>query len=638
MIQANSIYLSFGSRMLFDDISFDIKEDQRIGLIGANGSGKSTLLEAIVGMQLLDDGSITVSKRKKIAYLAQDVVLSSSLSILDETMTAFADIALLQAQLIELEEKLTHTHEQDDLEEYAQLHEKLRELNPDSLGAQAKKMLLGLGFKEADFGNPVLSLSVGWRMRIVLAKLLLQNADFYLFDEPTNHLDIFAKDWFLDFLKSAPFGFMLVCHERYFLDALCNQILELEHGKSTFYQGNYSAYEIQKEHNRALLESAYQLQQKEIKHKQEIINKFRASASRAKQAQSMIKQLDKLERIVLPPTLKTMNFSFPPITRSGTLVLKVDNVAFSFGDREIFNNVNLEIERGQKVALVAGNGVGKSTLLNLMSGKLPLQKGTITFGSNVTKTLFDQDQNAALDGKKTILENIEGHCPRGVTIPTMRSFLGAFLFSGDDVHKKIEVLSGGEKNRVGMVKTLLQQTNFLLLDEPTNHLDIDSKKILLEALRKYEGTILFVSHDRAFLNDLATRVIELTPTGIISFDGNYDQFLYYKKQMQLKETETATNKPTLGQSQGAVRSINVPSTSQQRNSVSTNELHNDSIKKSRSVEKKIDQIEQKIATQEMAFAELTYGTDAYKKAEQDLLTLKEQHKQLMQEWEELQRA
>lgn len=617
MIHASSLQLTFGSRNLFDSISFDIKENARIGLIGANGSGKSTLLEAIIGLQELDGGTITISKSKKVAYLAQDVVLSSSLSILDEALSAFADFAQIAAELAALEQKLEHTQCEEDVERYAHLCQELGYIDPDQLRVETKKMLIGLGFKEQDFDKSVATLSVGWRMRIVLAKLLLQKADFYLFDEPTNHLDIFAKDWFLEFLRTAPFGFMLVCHERYFLDKLCTQIFELERGKGIFYQGNYSMYEVQKEHNRALLESAYQLQQKEIKHKQEIINKFKASASRAKQAQSMMKQLDKLERVELPPSLKSMNIHFPPIARSGKLVLSVENVGYSFGPKKVFEHINFEIERGQKVALVASNGGGKSTLLNIISGRLPLQEGAITLGSNVSKALFDQDQNAALEGKKTILQNIENNVPGNISTGSIRAFLGAFLFSGDDVNKKVDVLSGGEKNRVGMVKVLLQQANLLLLDEPTNHLDIDSKKVLLHALRAYEGTILFVSHDRAFLNDLASRVIELLPDGIISFEGNYDQYLYYKSQLNL---DISTPAPI------------IEDTKKELKVKPNHEMH----KKVKLLEKKIDELEQKIRTCELSFAQLTYGTDAYNKAQQDLQALQQKHQECMREWELLQ--
>lgn len=615
MIQANSIHLSFGNRVLFDSISFDINENQKIGLIGANGSGKSTMLEVLVGIQPLDEGSISIPKGKKIAYLAQEVVLASQMSIIDEIMTAFEHINKLKTELELLETQLAQEIEVD-LERYAELHEQLADSEPDAMKAEAKKMLLGLGFKDTDFDRPVSELSEGWRMRIVLAKLLLQKADFYLFDEPTNHLDIFAKDWFLEFLKSAPFGFMLVCHERHFLDAVCKQVYELERGKCTIYQGNYSKYLVQKERNLEILQSQFHLQQKEIKQKEETINRFKASASRAKQAQSMMKQLDKLERIEIPPGPRTINFSFPPIARSGSIVLKVEHVGHAFDGKQLFSNVDFEIERGQKVALVASNGVGKSTLLNLINGKLKLGQGKITFGSGVTYTLFDQDQNRALDQKKSVIDNIEGHCPPGTTTAAMRSMLGAFLFTGEDVYKKIEVLSGGEKNRVGMVRVLLQRTNFLLLDEPTNHLDLDAKRILLEALRNYEGTILFVSHDRAFLNDLATRVIELTPNGIISYMGNYDEFLYYKNQIAQPVAVEKKNQAIAAERKPA-----------------TNDF--ETAKKINTLERKIQQLDKKIKDQELAFAELRYGTNEFKRADEALKALQAEHKQTMQEWETL---
>src|SRR3984885_7172597 len=616
MIQVNAIDLSFGKKKVFDNISFIINENQRIGLIGRNGSGKSTLLEAIVGLQVLDDGTITVNKNKKVAYLPQDVVLASSLSILEETMRVFEVPMKIKAEIAEVEKQMTTNAPQLLLDRYTQLLEQMQEFNFEQLESQAKKMLVGLGFKNSDFNASVATLSVGWRMRIVLAKLLLQEADFYLFDEPTNHLDIFAKDWFLDFLKNAQFGFLLVCHERYFLDTVCDQILELELGKAAWYQGNYSSYLVQKEQARARLESAYALQQKEIRHKEEIISKFKAG-TRAKQAQSMMKQLDKVERIVLPPAPKSISFSFGRIVRSGKIVISVADVGYAFDQKPLFNNIYFEIERGQKVALVASNGGGKTTLLNIIAHKLPLQKGTVTFGSQVTYSIFDQDQNAALDGQKTILDVIEQSCPPGVTTATVRAWLGAFLFTGDDVYKKVRVLSGGEKNRVGMVRVLLQHTNLLLLHEPTNHLDLESKQILLEALRAYEGTILFVSHDRSFLNDLATQIIELTPTSAISFVGNYDEYLYYKKQMIQKPQLLSEAAPAKGEQPAQ-------------------KLSYEALKKSKALEKKIDQLEKKIQEQEGAFGYLRYGSPEYQDADMSLRRLKEQLELCMAEWEALQ--
>lgn len=580
MIQASNICLSFGNQEVFDDVSFTINQNDRIGLIGRNGSGKTTLLKAIIEPSILDDGAISIQNRKKIAYMPQEVVLASNLSILEETFSIFETL-------------------QDEL------------VDEQKLKAKVKKMLMGLGFSTQQFDQPVSSLSVGWKMRIVLAKLLLQEADFYLFDEPTNHLDLIAKEWFLDFLKESDFGFILICHEKYFLDELCKKILELERGQANWYTGNYSNYVVKKEHDLALLMAAYVQQQKEITRKKETIERFRASASRAKMAQSMIKQLDKIERIEIPPSAKSVNFSFPPVQQSGKSVIKVTDVVQKFDDKIIFQNVSFEIMRGQKVALIAPNGAGKTTLFNIIAGKLPLQHGDITFGYNVTHAIFAQDQNKALNMNQTILDNINYICPK-VSEQRVRSFLGAFLFSNEDVYKKVKVLSGGEKNRVGMVSVLLQNANLLLLDEPTNHLDIPSKEILLKALKEFNGTLLFVSHDRDFINDLATDIIELTSNGTYHFQGNYDSYLYTKEHSSQPVTDqeniTAPNQEKL-----------------------TNNF--DSLKKTKKLEERMAKLEQQIQDIYTSFAELDYGTEEFNVAQDKVEKLKLELQETEKAWE-----
>jgi ATP-binding cassette, subfamily F, member 3 len=535
MIQARSLCLSLGSRIIFNNISFVIDQSDRIGLVGRNGSGKTTLLKAIIDPSLLDSGTISLQTRKKIAYMPQEVILQSSLSILDETLSTFSEVYKLQQDINHLEKILEESSTADTfeqyrtLEQYHALQEKLMSLQPDILKAQTKKVLMGLGFSTLQFDQLVSTLSVGWKMRIVLAKLLLQEADFYLFDEPTNHLDLMAKEWFLNFLKQSDFGFILISHERYFLNELCHKVLELELGKATWYTGNYDDYVIKKEHNFERLQATYTQQQKEIKHKQEMIDRLRAG-QKAKMATSMEKALEKMERIEIPPSPKNVSFTFPPIQQSGKEVIKVSGIAHAFNNKMLFHQVSFEVKRGQKVALIAPNGVGKTTLLNLIAGKLPLQQGSITFGHNVTYALFTQDQNQVLDRQRTIMENIKHLCPQ-VTEQTIRAFLGAFLFSGDDAFKKIAVLSGGEKNRVGIVSVLLQHANLLLLDEPTNHLDIPSKDILLRALKEFPGTVVFVSHDRDFINALATDILELNQRGTHYYHGNYDAYLDQKEAL-----------------------------------------------------------------------------------------------------------
>jgi len=621
MITVSGLTLSFGQQKIFNKISLTINPDQRIGLVGPNGAGKSTLLKVISGMQQVDDGTVSINRHTKIAYLPQEVVLASPLSIEQETLSAFETLSSLQHEAEQLQKKAdTHALTPEDIERMAQVYEELNHLNPDECKRQVHSMLIGLGFAPEQFGNPVAQLSVGWKMRIVLAKLLLKKADFYLFDEPTNHLDIVAKDWFVTFLKQAPFGFMMVCHERYMLDALCDYILELEQGNAHMYTGNYSSYEKQKEHNLTLLHSAYEQQQREIAKAQATIDRFRASASKARMAQSMIKALDKIERIEIPPSSKIMNFTFPACVQPGKVVLTLENVSHSFNAKKLFDHVACTITRGEKIALIAANGVGKTTLFNLIAHKLPLQHGTITFGHNVQWALFDQDQNAALNLHSTVFENIQDACP-GITDQQIRSFLGAFLFSNDDIYKKVGVLSGGEKNRVGMVRTLLQKANLLLLDEPTNHLDIPSKAMLLRALQQFNGTIFFVSHDHDFISKLATHILELTPTGIRSYPGTYEAYKYHKAQELATQNNTQT---------AAVK------TAQTTQSTQHDYHHQRELeKKSKNLEKKIDMAEREIKKLEESFANLEYGTPDYSRAENHLKNLRIQHKRLFDEWEKL---
>lgn len=618
MINVYNLSLSFGTQTIFDHLSFTLDQQQRVGLVGANGSGKSTLLKIITGSQDNDEGKIVIAKGRKIAYLPQEVVLNSPKTILEETFSTFDDIHQLQTEAARLEQTLADNPQ--SLERYTEIHDQLADMNIERARAETKRMLTGLGFSDKQFNEPVSTLSVGWKMRVVLAKLLLQKADFYLFDEPTNHLDITAQDWFLNFLSKAPFGFLLICHERYFLDQLCDHILDLEKGKGTLYTGNYGEFEKQKEHNLELLQAAFQTQQKEIKQKQETINRFRATASKAKMVQSMMKSLDKVERISISHTRRTISFKFPPIERAGNVVLTVNNVAQSFENKAIFTNVSFEVLRGAKVGIIAANGVGKTTLFNVITGKYPLQHGEVTFGHNVSFALFDQDQNATLDLESPVFDNIRSRVSQS-TEQDIRTFLGSFLFNNDDVKKKVKVLSGGEKNRVGMISVLLQKANLLLLDEPTNHLDIASKEVLLKALTDYQGSIVFVSHDRDFVNKLATHIVELTPHGVISYQGDYDGYLYYKENI-------------LNQPQKATSSDFVESDSLKKK---VNPKHLKEInKKIGAVERKVHNLEKDIKDVEFSFAELRYGSSEFTNAESKLQNAKKELKEQSTAWEKLQ--
>ena len=630
MIIIRDLNLAFGQRMLFDNISLTLQADQKIGLVGRNGSGKSTLLKIIAGQQKFDDGSINIERGKTVAYMPQEVVLASDKSVFDEAFTAFDHVVVLQQELTKIEDLLSHTHDvgQVVLDRYAEVTHEMSQYNLHLITQRVHDILSGLGFREADLQKPVEQLSVGWKMRLVLAKLLLQDADFYLFDEPTNHLDIVAKDWFLEFLKVSKKGFMLVSHDRYFLDHACSVIFELERGKGTLYYGNYSTYLTQKEQNKMMLEKAYEAQQKDIAKRMETINRFRAKASKAGMAQSMLKSLDKMERIEIDREPGTVAFSFPQGRRAGKIVLHVENVSKRFEDKKIFEHVSFEIGRDERVALVAANGVGKTTLLHCIMGKMPFDSGTVTVGHNVDPVLFEQDQDRSLVPTKTILDEVEDSCKTSEIRAKVRSMLGAFLFPGDDVRKKIAVLSGGEKNRVAMVKVLLAQGNFLLLDEPTNHLDLPSKDILLSALQQFAGTLLFVSHDRSFLDSLATRIIELTPTGAKSYPGNYESYLYQKKV----NAQPAGGKETsvTNQSQRSSQAATVAAlASPEKGGREAYEMR----KKRANLENRIAKLEREIEELTVKFGELDYGSKEYLAAEDRLTLLRQQLSNAYNEWE-----
>jgi ATP-binding cassette subfamily F protein 3 len=628
MILGKDLCLRFGDRDIFDHLSFSFSEGEKVGLVGRNGAGKSTLLKAIAGSLKLDSGTISIERDKRIAYMPQEVVLASEKSVLDEAYAAFDIVVELQDELKKIEalieQGLPEETMHDTLEHYAHVQEQLQHFDTSLLWVETKKVLQGLGFTQERWEKPVSALSVGWKMRLVLAKLLLAKADFYLFDEPTNHLDIVAKDWFVKFLKDSSFGFLLVSHDRFFLDNVCEYIFEVERGIGKIYDGNYEFYVNQKKHNEDLQIKAYEEQQKEIKKKMEIINKFRASAARAKTAQSMLKAVERMELVELPPRSSSVKLSFSHIPPAGRIVLTVQDLSKKFGDQQIFKNVSFEIPKDEKVAIVAANGVGKTTLLNLISGIYPLEGGEVTMGYNVKYTMFEQDQDKALNPEKTILQEVEDSCTTSKARQNVRSFLGAFLFSGDDVHKKIRVLSGGEKNRVAMVKVLLVESNFLILDEPTNHLDLESKEILLKSLQQFSGTMLFVSHDRTFMDELATSIMELTPNGVRMYKGNYESYLY-QKSVQDGTAQAAPAKKTAP----VVAVEEKPK--EQVGGKEGFELR----KKSKNLEQKVEKLEKQLAELVQAISAAEYGSSAHKNLIAQEKELKESIQKTQKNWEEV---
>lgn len=610
MIHIKNVNLKFGDQIVYDDLNLMLQDDDRVALVGRNGSGKSTLLKVIAKQQGLDSGEVLATKGLNIAYMPQEMVLRSTKTVEDEAFATYATLFENIEKAKALEEKIHAagaTPLSADVEMYAQLQYDIAQMEPEAKRLKVNKLLSGLQFNEQLRQTQVDQLSVGWRMRLVLAKLLLQEADFYLFDEPTNHLDLPTKEWFLNFLKyETTFGFLLVCHDRYFLDNLCNKTLAiLPAGKSKIYAGNYSYYKRLEEEEAIFLEKAYEAQQRDIKQRKETIEKFRASATKSKMAQSMIKQLDKIEIIEKQHKNKKINFSLPPVERAGQAVLTVKNISHSF-NRQLFKDVNFVIQRGEKVAIIAPNGTGKSTLFNLIAGKLDIQNGSVEQGHNVTATLFDQDQEKVLNPDASIIEEVAAHCK--ATEQRIRTFLGSFLFPKDAAMKKTCVLSGGERNRVAMVKVLLANANFLMLDEPTNHLDIESKEVVLDALQQFDGTLLFVSHDQDFVNNLATRIIELSDKGVVSYDGNYDAYIEFKNTLERK-SQAAANKVAVQEKKAA-----------QTSTLSKKELF-ELRKKYKNLENNLNKYKAELETLLNNMYQFEYGTPEHTQAQEKKDTL-----------------
>ena len=615
MIQLKNIALSIGALDIFKDVNSVFHKEDRVGIIGRNGAGKSTLLKVIAGIIRPTEGHISIEKDAKIAYLAQEDILASPLTVFEEAYSAFKDMFDAQNRIKEIETAVDQKKcTSEMLEQYAELQLKVQKFDQHVLTQQTYEILAGLGFTEAMTKKLVSELSTGWKMRLALAKLLLTDADFFLFDEPTNHLDIVTQQWFLNKLQSMKRGFLLVSHDRAYLEKACNAILEIERGRARFYRGNLQAYLTEKEAQQEIARATRSRQEREINQKQAIVERFRASATKARQAKSLEKQIDRIELIDVEPPLPVIKFYFPVPKKPGEIILTFNNICHGFNNSFLFNTISGEIQRGERVALIAANGVGKTTLINCFAGKYVPIKGTVTFGHNVQVAFFEQDQVQTLDASKTILEEVNDACPLQSELE-IRKMLGAFLFNGDDVYKKIGVLSGGEKNRVAMTKILLQNANFLILDEPTNHLDLYAKDVLLQALQAYQGTILFVSHDVDFVSKLSSRIIELTPTVARSFLGTYEDFF---ATQQTKAAETVATAHYLNKQK----------------------LQNDRAQDNRALRKqiidlerainKLEQEEQKIH-EKLAVA--SYGTQEYDKAVKRLLEIQKLLEQSQFEWE-----
>jgi ATP-binding cassette subfamily F protein 3 len=544
MIQLNSAGKRYGHKLLFDGADALITSRDRVGLVGANGTGKSTLLKILAGQETLDYGNVSVAKGISAGYLPQDGLTLSGQTVFAECMSVFSRLRSMETELEQLTSsmaELDHTSAEYEqvAERYHQIEHEFRVHDGYAIEAQVGSVLTGLGFKTEDWHRLTDEFSGGWQMRIALAKLLLQKPNLLLLDEPTNHLDLEARNWLEEYLSNYPFAFVLISHDRYFLDVTTNRIVEIWNKKIWTYAGNYEKYLSQKMQRKEQLEADYRSQRERIEQLEVFINRFRYQATKAKQVQSRIKELEKIARIELPEEEKTIHFSFPQPKPSGRIVAEFAGVAKSYDKprgsdknarptHEVFRDVNFIIEKGDRIALVGVNGAGKSTLIKLLAGTEPLTEGEYRPGHNVQSDYFAQDQYKELDQNARILDDL-GRVAPSSRETDLRNLLGCFLFSGDDVFKRIGVLSGGERNRYALLRMLLHPANFLLLDEPTNHLDIRAKDILLEALSKYSGTVVFVSHDRYFIDKLATRVFEIGGGRVEVYPGNYEDFLWRKQ-------------------------------------------------------------------------------------------------------------
>ncbi len=522
----------FGPKVLFESVNWLITSQDRVGLVGANGTGKSTVMKVLAGIETVDSGDCAQQKGISAGYLPQDGLRLSGRSVFAECLSVFdrlkdmeREMESLAHQLGELDPVSPEYHAASD--RFGQLDSEFRNRDGYALEAKVGSVLTGLGFPKEDWTKRTELFSGGWQMRIALAKLLLEQPNLLLLDEPTNHLDLEARNWLEDYLTSYPNAFVLISHDRYFLDVTVSKIAEIWNKSFHFYTGGYERYLKQKTERREQLEAAYRNQQERIQQLEAFINRFRYQATKAKQVQSRIKELDKIERIEIPPEEKTIHFSFPQPKPSGRVVAEFTGVDKAYGERTILREVNFAIERQDRVALVGVNGAGKSTLIKLLAGVEPLTRGDYRIGHNVQPDYFAQDQYKELDPDARLLDDLSG-VANGKTVTELRSLLGCFLFGEDDVFKQIGVLSGGERNRYALARLLLNPSNFLLLDEPTNHLDLRAKDVLLEALREFSGTVVFVSHDRYFIDNLATKVIEIAGGEVRVFPGNYEDYLYRK--------------------------------------------------------------------------------------------------------------
>ncbi|WP_458452107.1 ribosomal protection-like ABC-F family protein [Alistipes finegoldii] len=644
MISLDNLTVSYGGWTLFDNISFLINPKDRIGLVGRNGAGKTTLLRIITGEQQPTSGHVTLNGECTIGYLPQTMRVADTTTLAEETAKAFDEVLRLEAEIASLTREIA---ERTDYESagYEQLLHRLNDaqdhyhiLGGDTREADIEKTLLGLGFKRTDFGRATSEFSGGWRMRIELAKLLLRRPSIFLLDEPTNHLDIESIQWLEEYLKNYNGAVLLISHDRAFLDNVTNRTVELSLGKVTDYKVSYSKYVVLRAERRAQQMAAYENQQRMIEKTEEFIEKFRYKPTKSNQVQSRIKQLERLERLEIEEEdLSTLNIKFPPAPRSGQIVAEINEAGMSFGTKHVFSGANFIIEKGDKIALVGRNGEGKTTLARMLIGQLTPTEGSVRLGANVNIGYYAQNQDDLMDGEFTVYDTLD-RVAVGDIRTRLRDILGAFLFRGEDIDKKVKVLSGGERARLAMARMMLEPRNLLILDEPTNHMDMRSKDILKNAIMKYDGTVVVVSHDREFLDGMVQKVYEFRDGGVKEYLGGIYYFLEKRKLESLQEIERR-DAPAKPMANPAAKSAAQPAAN--RDAAASGKLTYEQRKEQEkqlrklrraveTVEAELAEIEKQIAAYDAKFAAATEYNEADYKAYNDL---KACYDHQMHEWE-----